>query len=309
MANQGYWTDSNGRQHYSAPDGSEYVNFPGTGWQRIRPVSEGPPSPWGAGFPSGNIPTVPSGFTPVNTGGNTNMPADLGYTPPGGGFYDPGGTFHGGQPTGDFGTQYGGGNNFLSSFGGQTLINTLGNMFTGYLGNRSQAQAQQANQNEIEHRIRLALMQLEPAQISALMQSLLPQLMSNANRASQTAIQGVREQAARIGLGGSPYGLSFEAGTRAKLFGDVQAQALTGALNLAGQRASAVSGAPFVPIQPRTGYAEALGQSLNQGFAAYALSRRQPTPYAPYRWPGTPNYGSDPYSGYGSPYDQYGWRR
>lgn len=275
------WTDDHGRQHYSGPEG-EFINFPDRGWVQIRPVSAGPPQM--GPLPGGNMPTS----LPWSQPQSNYQGGQLGYNPL---------TDTGGQSFNYGGGQQGGNPGFWQGFGGQTLINTGANLLQGWLQNRSQGQANQANQNAIEHRIRLALMQLEPAQIMAMAQQLLPQMAANANAAGQTATQAVREQAARTGQLEGPRALSFEAGTRAKLAGDVQQRAFEGAFNLAGSRASAVSGAPFVPIQPKTGYADAISNSFNQAYLVRALSQ-QPR-YSPYRWPG-----QDSYFGGGTPSPQ-----
>jgi hypothetical protein len=187
-----------------------------------------------------------------------------------------------------------GGGGFLSSFGGQTLLNTGANLLSGYMQNRAQSKAQKASQKQIEARIRQALAALSPEHIMALAQQFLPQMAANMSGAGQTAIQAVREQAARTGQLENPRALSFEAGTRAKLAGDVQQRAFEAAFNTAGNQASQIGGAPYTNIQPQTGIADAIMQSINQAYYTKARTQ-QPNQNVPYRFPYTPGV---PY-GYG----------
>lgn len=211
----------------------------------------------------------------------------------------------GGYPGGEGGYmqpgQQGGGGNFWQ----QTAVNTGLNLLSGFLSNRAQGKADKANQKAIQDRIRQALALLSPEHINALMQQFLPQMAAMSNAAGQTTIQQVRAQAARTGQLESPRALSYEAGTRARLAGDVQNLAFTGAMNLAGQQSSAVTGAPYFPQQPRYGIAQSIQDSVNQAYFARALAGRGmnrsnaynfnvggPSPYdmqqtegTPYRWP------------------------
>lgn len=208
------------------------------------------------------------------------------------GFYGPAGNWTAGTAAGDFG-QLAATQPWYNTFLGQSAINTGGNLLGGFLQNRAIGQAQNASNQQIQDRIRQALAALAPEQIMALAQRFLPQMAANMNIAGQTAIQGVREQAARTGQLEGPRALSFEAGTRAKLAQDVQQQAFLAAINNAGAQAGAITGAPYTPIQPQTGYADAIMNSINQAYLARALSQ-QPQ-YSPYRWPGQNQWMGGPY--------------
>ena len=176
---------------------------------------------------------------------------------------------------------------WYNSFLGQTALNTGFNLLGGWLNNRAIGNAQQQSQQQIADRIRQALAALSPEQIMALAQQFLPQMAAQMSGAGQTAIQAVREQAARTGQLEGPRALSFEAGTRAKLASDVQQRAFEAAFNTAGAQASAITGAPYTPIQPQTGIADAITNSINQAYMARALSQRPQYPTGvPYQWPG-----------------------
>lgn len=186
-----------------------------------------------------------------------------------------------GAPAGATGTPW------YNTFGGQTALNTGFNMLGGWLQNRAISSAQQQSQQQIADRIRQALAALSPEQIMALAQQFLPQMAAQMSGAGQTAIQAVREQAARTGQLEGPRALSFEAGTRAKLASDVQQRAFEAAFNTAGAQAGAITGAPYTPIQPQTGFADAITNSINQAYMARALSQRPQYPTGvPYQWPG-----------------------
>lgn len=211
-----------------------------------------------------------------------------------GGFYGPAGNWTAGTASGDFGALAGGGAGaaagttpWYNTFLGQTGINTGANLLGGVLQNRAISSAQKQSQKAIEDRIRQALAALAPEQIMALAQKFLPQMAANANQAGQTAVQAIREQAARTGQLESPAALTAEGGTRAALASDVQRRAFEAAMNNAGQQASAITGAPYTPIQPQTGIAQAIMDSVNQAYYARARSQQQPqyNPYGPY---GTP---------------------
>lgn len=186
---------------------------------------------------------------------------------------------------------------WYNTFGGQTAINTGANLFGGLLQNRATKKAQNQSRADIQKRIQQALAALAPEHIMALAQQFLPQMAANASGAGQTAIQAVREQAARTGQLESPRALNFEAGTRAKLASDVQQRAFEAGANTAGGEASAITGAPYTPIQPQTGFADAITNSINQAYYAKARSQAPPpyypqSPYgSPYRWFGGPQGG------------------
>lgn len=181
---------------------------------------------------------------------------------------------------------------WYNSFAGQTAISSGLNLFSGFLQNLAIQKAQGASDAAIKKRIQQALAILTPEHIMALAQQFLPQMGANANAAGQTAIQAVREQAARTGQLEGPRALSFEAGTRAKLANEVQQNAFNAAFNTAGGQASALTSMPFTPIQPQTGIAQAIIDSVNQAYYVKARGQ-QPPPYnpyspygVPYQWPG-----------------------
>ena len=181
---------------------------------------------------------------------------------------------------------------FFQTFLGQTLLNSGLNIVGGQLQNRAIQKAQEQSQKQIADRIRQALAALAPEQIMALAQQFLPQMAAQMSGAGQTAIQAVREQAARTGQLEGPRALSFEAGTRAKLASDVQQRAFEAAFNTAGAQAGAITGAPYTPIQPQTGIGDAITNSINQAYFVKALqqNRQQQAPYAfPYFGGGTPS--------------------
>lgn len=175
---------------------------------------------------------------------------------------------------------------WYNTFAGQTAISSGLNLFSGFLQNLAIQKAQGASDAAIKKRIQQALAILAPEHIMALAQQFLPQMGANASAAGQTAIQAVREQAARTGQLEGPRALSFEAGIRAKLAGDVQQRAFEAAMNTAGGQASAITGAPYTPIQPQTGIAQAIADSVNQAYYVKARTQ-QPQPYYPSNY-GTP---------------------
>lgn len=185
---------------------------------------------------------------------------------------------------------------WYNSFWGQTAINSGLNLAGGALQNRAQAGADKANRKAIEDRIRQALAALSPEHIMALAQQFMPQMAANMSQSGQTAIQAVRAQAARTGQLEGPRALSFEAGVRSKQANDVQSAAFERAFGLAGNQASAITGAPYQMQQPRMGYADALTNSANQAWFARAMSQQpQQQTGVPYRYPyqpGVPYYGS-----------------
>jgi len=99
-----------------------------------------------------------------------------------------------------------------------------------------------------------------------------------------------------------PGAAQFEAGTRAKLASDVQRQAFEGAFNLAGSQAGAITGAPYTPIQPKLGFADAIGNAANQAYQArfyQQANQNQQRTGVPFRYPGVgSSYGGN---------NQYGW--
>jgi hypothetical protein len=169
---------------------------------------------------------------------------------------------------------------------GQSLINAGLNVVGGTLQDRATKKANKANQQAIEHRIRLALMQLEPAQIAILVKQYLPEMAAISNQQQQTALQQMNVSRARQGLSNTPYGLTAEAGLRGQMANQVSAAAFQRAMETAGQRASAVTGAPFVTQQPNTGLADAFSNTANQTMLARALSQRQGQQSAPFTIPG-----------------------
>jgi len=188
---------------------------------------------------------------------------------------------------------------WYNTFAGQAGISGGLNLLSGYLGNKAQSKADSANRKAIEDRIRRALANLSPEHIMALAQQFLPQMSANMNQAGQTAIQAVREQAARTGQLESPRALNFEAGTRAKLANDVQQQAFDRAFGLAGNQAGVLTGMPVNQVQPQMGYANALTDSVNQAYFARAMSQQGPpqqpagVPWVyPGYAPGVPTYRS-----------------
>lgn len=246
----------------------------------------------GQPLPSGGFPN----YTPPSGGNMPMSNAPYGWNPTGGQYgvpsNNPFGPLSNGQYGGDSSSGGGGNPNaWYNSFLGQTGINTGLNLLGGFLQNRAQKGADKANQKAIEDRIRRALANLSPEHIMALAQQFLPQMAANMSGAGQTAIQAVRAQAARTGQLESPRALSFEAGTRAKLAGDVQTAAFDRAFNLSQNQANAITGAPYAMQQPRTGYADAIANSVNQAYFARAMSGRQPQQPAgvPYAYPYNPN--------------------
>lgn len=231
--------------------------------------------------PPGYVPYSPgvpgSGYAPgnptFNTGtGQWQYPA----TSP---TYDP---FGGG---GGFNQAFSGGGgagvgqgNWLSWF--LPLISNLGQ---GYLGGKAQSKSEQANRDSIQDRIRQALAALSPQNINMLAQAFLPQIMAQLNPQAQTAIQGLSTSQGRRGLYQSPIGSAQEAGLRGQLAQAGPAQAFQQAMGLAGQQASAISGAPFAMSQPNYNYANAFGNAFNSALAGYSLTgKREPEPPSPY---------------------------
>lgn len=262
---------------FTGPSGLPILRPPGS---NIDPT--GGLMPGGGVTPSlPSVPASPSGALP-----------NLGPTLPGlgggGGYGGPYGGFSTGSPSSGGGNP----NAWYNTFLGQTAINTGFNLLGGILQNRSLKGAEKQNRKDIENRIRQALAALSPEHIMALSQQFLPQMAANASTAGQTAIQGVRAQAARTGQLEGPRALSYEAGTRAKLASDVQRQAFEGAFNLAQGQANAITGAPYTPIAPKTGYADALLNSVNQAY--YARARTQPPTTAPFKYPGFGSTVTDP---------------
>lgn len=238
-------------------------NLPGGG-----PMGYTPPSQ--QNWPGGNMPINYSGYDPLN--GPYGAPAG-----------NPFGPLSNGQYGGD--SSSGGGGNpgaWYNSFLGQAGINTGLNLLGGYLQGRAQNKADKSNQKAVADRIRQALAALSPEHIMQLAQQYLPQMAANNFQAGQTAVQAVREQAGRTGQLEGPRALSFEAGTRARLAGDTQRQAFEHAFNTASGQSAAITGAPYTPIQPRMGFADAIINSANQAY--YARARSQPQ--LGYRLPG-----------------------
>lgn len=162
----------------------------------------------------------------------------------------------------------------LSSFGKESLINAGLNLGAGYLGNRAQAKANSQNIDAMKDRIKLALSQLSPEQIMMLVRQYMPQIQAVLGPMQQTALQGLATSQARQGLAGTPYGLTAEAGLRGQFANQATNQAFEQAMGTAGQRASAVTGAPFVQAQPNTAWADAFSNTANQYMLARALSRQ-----------------------------------
>lgn len=176
----------------------------------------------------------------------------------------------------------GSGGGGMAGFGNTALINAGLNLAGGYLQDRATKKANQSNIDAMKDRIKQALQQLSPEQIQELMRQFLPQIAAVNNPLQQTALQGLATSQARQGLAGTPYGLTAEAGLRGQFANNMSTQAFQQAMGLAGQRASAVTGAPFVQTQPNLGLANAFSNTADQTLLAYALSRRNQPPVTPY---------------------------
>lgn len=199
-----------------------------------------------------------------------------------GGGGDPFGNWWGTDPTGGGSQQGAGSQGWWNTFLGQAGINAGINLLGGYLQDRSNKKTNQANQKAVQDRIRQALAQLDPAQIAVLVKQYLPEMAAISNQQQQTALQQLNVSQARQGLSGTPYGLTAEAGLRGQMANQVSTAAFQRAMETAGQRASAVTGAPFVMQQPNTGLADAFSNTANQIMLARALSQRQPRQSAPF---------------------------
>lgn len=198
-----------------------------------------------------------------------------------------------------------GGTPWYNTFGGQAAINAGSNLIGGQLASRAQAKSDSRNIDAMKDRIKLALQQLSPEQIQILVRQFLPQIAAINNPLQQTALQGLQTSQARQGLAGTPFASTAEAGLRGQFANNLSTQAFQQAIGMAGQRAGAVTGAPFVQTQPNMGLANAFSDTANQTLLAYALSRRQPQTQqaAPFILPGQ----ATGWQGYeGSPY-QWGF--
>lgn len=254
-----------------------------------------------AGVAGAGTAGIPTGYyTPAGSWVGGTSPGNFGAA---GGFgpaaLGAGSVAGGGLTTGLGGAGGSGAPGFWGGTTGQTIINSGLNVFSGLLQNLAIQKAQGASQAAIDARIKQALATLSPEHIMALAQQFLPQMAANANVAGQTAIQAVREQAARTGQLEGPRALSFEAGTRAKLASDVQQRAFEAAMNTAGGQASAITGAPYTPIQPQMGIAEAIANSVNQAYQArFYQQANQQNQGTPWRYPYNP-YTGQPNTGWG----------
>jgi hypothetical protein len=181
---------------------------------------------------------------------------------------------------------------FFNSFGGQSLINAGLNLAGGYLNQRAQSKAESRNIDAMKDRIKLALQQLSPEHIQQLMRQFLPDIAAISNQQQQTALQGLNVSAARQGLANTPYSLTAQAGLRGQMANQVSTAAFQRAMETAGQRVSAITGAPFVTQQPQTGMSDAFSNTANQIMLARALNQRQPQQAAPYQLPGIPGQGT-----------------
>ena len=96
------------------------------------------------------------------------------------------------DPNNPFGTLAGGGNyygegtqggqHWWDTFLGQAGINAGTNLLGGFLQDRSTSKANKANQKAIEDRIKMALQQLSPGHIQALIKQFLPQMAAMSNQ-------------------------------------------------------------------------------------------------------------------------------
>lgn len=233
----------------------QYANFGRQGNPELLP-SGGSPNyqpPSQQNWPGGNVPTFDLNYTP-------GMPSQQEYGQ------------SGGNPQGGW----------ANTFWGQALINAGLNFVGGKLQDRATGKANRANQKAVQDRIRQALQELSPQQIQMLVRQFLPQIASVNNPLQQTALQGLATSQARQGLAGTPFASTAEAGLRGQMANATSTQAFERAMQLAGQRASAVTGAPFVTQQPNTGFADAFSNTANQIMLARALSQKQPQQGAPF---------------------------
>lgn len=262
----------------------DYPVDPGSGLT-IGPWGSAPGGPnttdptygWGTGWPGGTQPGFPNpgmGGIP-GTGSPSFGDTNPTYNPWGGG----GNEFNQAFNSGGGGGSSSGMDRFLATF-----LPILGNLGQGYLANRAQGKSEEANRKDIQDRIRAALATLSPAHISMLSQAFLPQIMAQLNPQMQTAIQALNTSQGRRGLFQSPIGLAQESGLRGQLAQAGPQQAFQQAMGLAGQQASAITGAPFAFSQPNYNYGNAFYNAFKEGLAGYALAknRREPEPPSPY---------------------------
>lgn len=143
-------------------------------------------------------------------------------------------------------------------------------------------QANQANRNAIQQRIRQALAQLSPQQIQQLTQQFLPEIMSVQGPLMQSQIAQFNEAAGQRGLGTAPITGAQETALRASGINSATQQAFERAMGLAGARAGAITGQPVYQQQPNLAYGNVTGDTLNQLLLARYLQQGQqqnPFPY------------------------------
>ena len=193
-----------------------------------------------------------------------------------------------------------GGGGLLGGGGSKVAAWLAGSQFlTSYLQDRSNRRASKEQREFVKQQIAAALAELSPEQIQSLTEQYFPQIMQTQSALGQTAIGGLRESAARAGLGETPFALSSEAGLRAQLANYASTEAFRQAMQTAGQRANiaagGVQGANF--FQPSN-----LGSNLQSAFDTFILAKalggqnrqqpqRQAAPFV------LPNTNTAPYSG------------
>lgn len=206
-----------------------------------------------------------------------------------------GGALTGGGPFGMGGGTAVGGGGGAASFFSNPFTNLGINLGTGILNQQAFGQTNKANQKATEARIAQALAQLTPEAIAQLTQQFIPEIAAITNPQFQAQQQALQTAGARAGFTGNQADTNLQQTLQAGLRGqqiNANAQlAFTNALNLGGQRASAVTGGPFVPIQNAGSLGQPIQNSFNQFLQQQSILNQQKQPQssgAPFTFPGIP---------------------